>query len=281
MANSELNGVTVVDRETITLPRFWPRKSIRRGLLGAGGFVLAWTLLASTVPAYLLPTPFAVASAFIDELTAPALYTVPWAGADLQLTALSVALLQSLTHYLPGLFFGVGLGLPLGIVLGWSSRLDEIFSPVVGLLRPIPPLAWMGFVIVWVGIGHAGAAVIVALGSFWITFFSAMEGVKTLPAEYTDVGRSLGIERSFVMLRKIVVPGIAPFVFTGIRTSIGRSWMIVVAAELFGAPGLGYEIITTAQSLSMDVSMAYMLALGLVYLSFDAGFQLLREVIVP
>ncbi|MFW5922116.1 MAG: ABC transporter permease [Halodesulfurarchaeum sp.] len=279
MATDQLDELTVLDRPASNIPRVWPGARVRRGLLGGLGFVLAWTLLAWSVPAYLLPTPVAVATAFVGELTAPAVYAVPVSGAQITLTALLVALLESLTHYLPGLVLGVGLGIPLGIAMGWFPRLEEICGPVVGLLRPIPPLAWMGLVIVWVGIGHAGAAVIVALGSFWITFYSALEGVENLPPEYTDVGRSLGIERDRVMLRKIVVPGIAPSVLTGIRTSIGRSWMLVVAAELFGAPGLGYEIIATAQGLSMDVSMAYMLALGLVYLSFDTGFQRARGVI--
>ncbi|MEF8773007.1 ABC transporter permease, partial [Halodesulfurarchaeum sp.] len=228
---------------------------------------------------YLLPSPVAVLSAFVTELTTPA--TIGILGIELQLTELLVVLLQSLLHYLPGLFLGVGLGAPLGLVLGYSTLLDEYLSPAVSLLRPIPPLAWMGFVIVWVGIGHTGAAVIVAIGSFWITLFSAYGGVEELPREWIEVGESLGVESDLTMLRKVVVPGAAPSIFTGIRTSIGRSWMIVVAAELFGAPGIGYRIIHTAQSLSMDVSMAYMLALGLVYLGSDVGFRAVRGVVEP
>ncbi|MFW6384146.1 MAG: ABC transporter permease [Halodesulfurarchaeum sp.] len=250
-----------------------------RGLVGGVGFFLLWFGLAATMPAYFLPSPVAVLQAFFVELTTPATLTIR--GVDLPLTELTVVLSQSLMHYVPGLLGGVGLGAPLGLALGYSRRLDQYISPVVSLLRPIPPLAWIGLVVVWVGIGHAGAAVIVSIGAFWITFFAAYGGVEELPAEWIEVAESLGVEDDLTVFRKVVVPGAAPSVFTGIRTSIGRAWMIVVAAELFGAPGIGYRIIHTAQSLSMDVSMAYMLALGLVYLGSDLAFRTVRGVVLP
>ncbi len=278
MASRELSWRPTRGHNAVDLPVSIPR-SVWRGSAGAIVFLVGWWLLARTVPAYLLPMPQAVLLAFVTELTTPATLTAM--GVELPLTELLVVLAQSLFHYVPGLLLGIGLGAPLGIVLGYSTRLDEYVTPAVSLLRPIPPLAWMGFVIVWVGIGHAGAAVIVSIGSFWITLLSAYGGVQELPREWIEVGESLGVERDLTMLRKVVLPGVAPSVFTGIRTSIGRSWMIVVAAELFGAPGIGYRIIHTAQSLSMDVSMAYMLALGLVYLGSDLGFRHLRGVIEP
>lgn len=256
-------------------------RRIGRGLLGGSGFVLLWTALALRVPSYLLPTPLAVGQAFVAEATTPATYVLPVLGTEVTLTSMAVVLLQSLTHYLPGLFLGVGVGIPLGIALAWWATLDQYLSPVVGLLRPIPPLAWMGLVIVWVGIGHAGAAVIVAIGSLWITFFAAYGGVRDLSPKLLDVGRSLGVATDREMLRAVVVPGAAAPILTGVRTSVGRSWMIVVAAELFGAPGIGYRIIHTAQSLAMDVSMAYMLALGLAYLLSDAAFGHLRRRVTP
>lgn len=254
---------------------------IRRGAAGTAAFLLVWTWAATLYPPYVLPSPVAVAGAFLAELSSPATYRLPVVGATVTLTNMTVKVLQSLQHYLPGLVLGVALGAPLGISLGWSRRLDDYLSPVVGLLRPVPPLAWMGFVIVWIGIGHAGATFIVAVGSFWITFFNAYDGVERLDDAYLDVGRSLGVDADLTMLRTVVVPGVASDVATGIRTSIGRCWMIVVAAELFGAPGIGYRIIHAAQSLSMDVSMAYMLAMSLVYLGSEAAFDLLRREVSP
>jgi len=278
MASQDLATWLPSEGGTVSRSRAVPR-SVERGLAGGVGFFVLWWAVAATMPSYLLPTPIAVLSAFLTELTTPATLTI--GTIELPLTELTVVLAQSLMHYLPGLFIGVGLGAPLGLVLGYSTVLDEYVSPVVSLLRPIPPLAWMGLVIVWVGIGHAGAAVIVSIGAFWITFFAAYGGVEELPQEWVEVAESLGVEDDLTMLRKVVIPGSAPSIFTGIRTSIGRAWMIVVAAELFGAPGIGYRIIHTAQSLSMDLSMAYMLALGLVYLGSDVAFRGLREVIEP
>ena len=278
MASRDLTRQLPIEHESVPVSGLVPQ-SVTRGIAGGVVFFLLWWALASTTPSYLLPTPVAVLSAFVTELTTPA--TLVIGGIELQLTELTVVLSQSLLHYVPGLFLGVGLGAPLGLALGYSTSLDEYVSPVVSLLRPIPPLAWMGFVIVWVGIGHAGAAVIVSIGAFWITFFAAYGGVEELPREWIEVAQSLGVERDLTMVRRVVIPGTAPSIFTGIRTSIGRAWMIVVAAELFGAPGIGYRIIHTAQSLSMDVSMAYMLALGLVYLGSDVAFRAVRGVVEP
>ncbi|MEF8779927.1 MAG: ABC transporter permease subunit [Haloferacaceae archaeon] len=250
---------------------------LRRGAVGTALFLVAWTGVAALYPPYVLPSPAAVAAAFALELTTPAPYAVPVIGTEVTATKMVATLLESLQHYVPGLLLGIAFGAPLGIAMGWSRRLDEHLSVIVQLLRPVPPLAWMGLVIVWIGIGHAGAAFIVSIGSFWITFFSAYDGVERLDDAYLDVGRSLGVDDDLGMIRKVVVPGVAPDVATGIRTSIGRCWMIVVAAELFGAPGVGYRIIQAAQSLSMDVSMAYMAAMSLVYFGSDAAFCAIRQ----
>ena len=279
MCSRELTRPSTVDVPDVGFGLVGQR--LRRAIAGATVFVVLWTAFATTVPAYLLPAPLAVGRAFVVELTTPAAFALPVLGTEVTLTKMIVVLFQSLQHYVPGLLLGVGIGTPLGIALGWSERLDQYVSPVVHLLRPIPPLAWMGLVIVWVGIGHAGAAVLVAIGSLWITFFSAYGGVRDLSQHFLDVGRSLGLDTDLGMLRHVVVPGASASIFTGIRTSVGRGWMLVVAAELFGAPGVGYRIIHTAQSLSMDVSMAYMLALGLAYLASDAAFGAIKRRVTP
>jgi NitT/TauT family transport system permease protein len=273
--------VTALERTVPTAIGDPSTRRLRRGAVGVAVFAIVWTAVATLYPPYILPSPLAVGAAFFAELTTAAVYRVPLLGVEVTLTTMLVKTLQSLHHYLPGLVIGVVLGAPLGITLGWSRRLEEYVRPVVGLLRPIPPLAWMGFVIVWVGIGHAGATVIVTVGSFWITFFNAYDGVEKLSDAYLDVGRSLGFDDDLTLVRKVVLPGVAPDVATGVRTSIGRCWMIVVAAELFGAPGIGYRIIHAAQSLSMDVSMAYMLVMSLLYLGSELAFEVFMEGLRP
>lgn len=248
-------------------------KRLLRGGVGTGVFLLIWWVAASFQPPYLLPSPIEVGAAFIVELTAPATFQFPFSTFTIELTRLPVKLLESLYHYLPGLFIGSVLGIAMGVGMGWNSRLDDALTPVTRVLRPIPPLAWIAFAIVWIGIGHAGATFIVAIGAFWINFYNAYSGVEGVPEDLKEVASSLGVRDDLTMIRKVVLPSATPEIMTGIRTSIGQCWMIVVAAELFGAPGLGYEIINAAQNLALDVSVVYMLVISIVFLLSDSVFR--------
>nr|WP_245781374.1 ABC transporter permease [Halopelagius inordinatus] len=222
---------------------------------------------------YLLPSPVEVATAFVVELVAPTTVAVPFTAVEIPATRLLANLLQSLMHYVPGLVVGSLLGIALGVAMGWNESLDAALTPVTRFLRPIPPLAWIVFAIVWIGIGHGGAAFIVGIGAFWINFYNAYAGVEGVSADLREVAASLGVDDDVTMIRKVVVPAASPSIMTGLRTSIGQCWMIVVAAELFGAPGVGFQIINAAQNLSTDVSVAYMVVISLVFLVSDGLFR--------
>ncbi|WP_372912642.1 ABC transporter permease [Salinigranum sp.] len=243
------------------------------GTVGTVGFLLAWQAAALAIGrAYLLPTPLAVTGAFLTELTAAETLAVGF-GVEIPATRMVAKLVQSLFHYLPGLVVGSTLGISLGIAMGWNETLDDALTPVTRVLRPIPPLAWIAFAIVWIGINHSGAAFIVGIGAFWINFYNAYSGVEGVPQHLKEVAGSLGVDSDLGMIRKVVVPAASPSIMTGIRTSIGQCWMIVVAAELFGAPGVGFQIINAAQNLQMDVSVAYMLVISVVFLASDGLFR--------
>jgi NitT/TauT family transport system permease protein len=244
-----------------------------RGVVGTGLFLLLWQVAAMPVPTFLLPTPIEVARAFVVELTAPAVFEVPLTGAEIGLTRLLVNLIDSLYHYIPGLVVGGAAGIAAGIAMGWSSLLNEAFTPIQRVLRPIPPLAWIAFAIVWLGVNHGGAAFIVGIGAFWVNFYNAYAGVESVSRSSKEVATSLGVDDDLTMIRKVVIPSATPEIMTGIRTSIGQGWMIVVAAELFGAPGIGFQIINAAQNLSLDVSVAYMFVISLVFLVSDGVFR--------
>ena len=244
-----------------------------RGVVGTGLFLLIWQVAAMPVPTFLLPTPIEVARAFVVELTAPAVFEVPLTGAEIGLTRLLVNLIDSLYHYIPGLVVGGTAGIAAGIAMGWSGLLNEAFTPIQRVLRPIPPLAWIAFAIVWLGVNHSGAAFIVGIGAFWVNFYNAYAGVEGVSQGSKEVAASLGVDDDITMIRKVVIPSATPEIMTGIRTSIGQGWMIVVAAELFGAPGIGFQIINAAQNLSLDVSVAYMFVISLVFLVSDGVFR--------
>ncbi|WP_435184372.1 ABC transporter permease [Halobellus sp. EA9] len=244
------------------------------GAVGSVVFLAVWQAAAMAVGrTYLLPSPVEVATAFVVELTAPTTFAVPFVGVTVPATRLTANLAQSLLHYVPGLVVGSVLGIALGVGMGWSARLDDALTPVTRFLRPIPPLAWIVFAIVWIGIGHGGAAFIVGIGAFWINFYNAYAGVEGVSTHLKEVAASLGVDDDLTMIRKVVLPAATPSIATGIRTSIGQCWMIVVAAELFGAPGVGFQIINAAQNLATDVSVAYMGVISLVFLVSDGLFR--------
>ncbi|MEF8800232.1 MAG: ABC transporter permease [Halolamina sp.] len=249
------------------------RQRAVRGALGTAAFLAVWQLVASPLPTYLLPTPVEVAAAFLRQLLQRAVYSLPFVGGDVTLPALVAHLLQSLQHYLPGLLIGSTLGVALGVVVGWFVVVDDALTPVIRVLRPIPPLAWVAFAIIWFGIGHTGATFIVSIGAFWITFYNALSGVESVDAALLESAASLGVHDHPTILRKVVLPAASPSIFTGLRTSIGQCWMIVVAAELVGPPGVGEEILIAAQNLALDVSIAYMLVISAVFLASDAAFR--------
>jgi NitT/TauT family transport system permease protein len=248
-------------------------RRLLRGVVGTAAFLVVWQIAAMPVPTYLLPTPIEVARAFVVELTAPAVFEVPIVGVEIGLTRLLVNLIDSLYHYIPGLVVGGTAGIAAGIAMGWSGLLNEAFTPVQRVLRPIPPLAWIAFAIVWLGVNHSGAAFIVGIGAFWVNFYNAYAGVEGVSQSSKEVAASLGVDDDLTMIRKVVIPSATPEIMTGIRTSIGQGWMIVVAAELFGAPGIGFQIINAAQNLSLDVSVAYMFVISLVFLVSDGIFR--------
>jgi NitT/TauT family transport system permease protein len=232
------------------------------GALGVAGFLVLWWLGSLTQPSYVLPGPVSVAQAFQTEV-----------GSG----TMQAALLDSIYHWIPGTFVGTALGITAGVALGWSRAIDDALTPVVRVLRPVPPLALIGFAIAWFGIGHAGAAFIIATGAFWINFYAAYGGVESVSEDLLDVARSLGVERDTGLIRAVVLPAALPEITTGIRTGIGRCWMLVVAAEIFGAPGIGRQIWRASNSLQVDLVIAYILVLSLMFLIVDTAFRLLQR----
>jgi NitT/TauT family transport system permease protein len=256
-------------------------EDLRRYLRGLGGllvFLLVWWVGAMTTqPSYLVPSPLESVHAFIDLFATSTAIVVPVLGSSLVLPTGFANLAQTLFHYVPGLLLGALCGISLGLAMGWNGALDDWLRPLVRVLRPIPPLAWVVFAIVWFGIHHTGAAFIVFVGAFWINFYGAYGGVEGVSSNLTDAASTLGVERDFSMLKLVALPSAAPQVLTGFRTSIGRCWMIVVGAELFGAPGVGYEIINASNNLAMATSVAYMFVISLAFLCMDVGFRLVER----
>ena len=238
---------------------------VRRAVLGLGGllgFIGLWWIASLFQPEFVLPSPVTVANTFVAEAASGEMAT---------------ALGQSIQHWVPGTVIGTLLGIIAGVALGWSRLLDDIAAPVVRTLRPVPPLALIGFAIAWFGINNAGAAFIIAIGAFWINFYASYGGVEGVSDDLLDVARSLGLKGDFELVTSVVIPAASPEILTGVRTGIGRCWMLVVASEIFGVPGLGRRILRASNNLQVDVVITYILVLSLMFLVVDIAFRAVQK----
>ena len=177
---------------------------------------------------------------------------------------------DSLFRVLSGYFAAVILGIPVGILLSWYPLLADAFNPVIQLMRPISPLAWMPLAIIWFGVSNAAPIFLIFLASFFTIVVATMSGVRNLPVMYMQAGRNFGLT-PMQMMRRVVLPAILPRVLTGLRIALGIAWLVVVAAEMIAVDsGLGYLIIDSRNAgKRYDLVVAGMLLIGLIGLGLD------------
>jgi ABC-type nitrate/sulfonate/bicarbonate transport system permease component len=165
--------------------------------------------------------------------------------------------------------------------MGYWKVVDEQFDPLVEVLRPIPPLAWIPLSILWFGIGDIQNQFIIFLGMFFPILLNTIAGVKSVEPNLIRAARCLGASETRI-LRRIVLPAALPQIMTGIRVGMGFGWMALVAAELIGAnSGLGFLINDARTVLRTDYVIVGMITIGLVGLSIDQFIRLLGRRVMP
>src|SRR5437899_838937 len=138
-----------------------------------------------------------------------------------------------------GFLLGILFGTPLGFLLGLSKTFNRMFDPVIQVLRPISPLAWLPLGLIVFQKSEPAALFTIALCSMWPTVINTMSGVKSIPQEYWNVARVLRLSR-VQTFAKVLVPATLPYMFTGYRLSLGIAWLVIVASEMLtGTPGVG------------------------------------------
>jgi len=235
------------------------------------GFLLLWELLAgiSLLPASLFPPPSRVFSAAVELFTRG----LP-PGHQLHFH-----ILYSLLRVVTGFAIALAISLPLGFLSGWSPAVHRLVGPIVNILRPIPPLAWIPIAIVWLGIGIRSSAFLIGLGVFFPVFLNTVSGIQQVNPVYIDAARTLGAREADI-IRKVLVPAAFPTILTGIRIGLGIGWMTLVAAELTGVRsgyGLGFLIMTARDLQRVDAIIAGMAMIGIVGYLMDRGIHLLEE----
>lgn len=236
--------------------------------------LLVWQGLSSSgvIPDYKLPSPLAVATGLLDLI----LTGMP-PGHHLH-----VHIYYSMQRVLWGYALASLVAIPLGILMGWSRTIRNLIEPLVEMIRPVPPLAWIPLAILWFGIGSKSAAFIIFLGAFFPILLNTVGGVHSIDPVLIEAARMLNANRRFIFL-KVLIPGAIPSILTGMRIGIGIGWMTLVAAEFTGVRegyGLGYMIMTARDIQRSDEIIAGMLVIGLIGLGIDACIRLIEQHLV-
>jgi len=170
---------------------------------------------------------------------------------------------------------------PIGIAMGWSRMVHAQLDPVLEVLRPIPPLAWIPLSILWFGIGDQQNEFIIFLGMFFPILINTIDGVRNVERNLIRAARSLGAREHNVLLR-IVLQAALPRIVTGVRIGLGVGWMALVAAELVGASsGLGFMINDARSVLRTDIIVVGMLTIGIAGLTIDAALRIAIRQLMP
>ena len=245
-------------------------------LPGAGA--VAWSRLSRlTVPVALLLIWQAISTFVLDETTRvllPPPTAVAKAAWELSVSGeLPRHLRDSLRREFTAFAWALS-AIPLGVAMGWWKRIHDQLDPLIEMLRPIPPLAWIPLSILWFGVGDTQNQFIIFLGIFFPILLNTIAGVRSVEPNLVRAARCLGGGEGAV-LRRVVLRAAVPQIVTGVRVGLGFGWMALVAAELVGAnSGLGFLINDARTLLRTDIVIVGMITIGLVGLALDL---LIRE----
>lgn len=183
----------------------------------------------------------------------------------------------SVFRFLSGYLSAAVLAILLGLILGRMTRVWNIVDPVVQLLRPVAPIAWSPFIVLWFGIGSAPAIVIIFIAAFFPILLTTISGVKKVDGTYLKLARNLEIKQPHLMW-KIIFPAAFPAIASGLHIGVGTAWIFLVSGEMVGAQsGLGYLIVDARNLLRLDLVLAGIILIGISGLLLDRMIGLLEK----
>ncbi len=230
---------------------------IRIGLPLIVGVVLlaAWHAAVRLADSDLFPTPVDVALGVVELIRKGLLLKY---------------IVASLFRVTIGFGLAVVLGVPFGLLLGWFRNLFFAFNPIIQVLRPISPIAWIPIAILWFHVDDRAPIFLIFLASLFPILVSAMAAVQNIQPVYIRAARNFGLSQ-IGLFRQVIFPATLPQVLTGIRIALGVAWLVVVAAEMIAVnSGLGYLIIDARNAgKRYDLVVAGMMMIGLIGLGLD------------
>ena len=223
-----------------------------RGLITFALLFLVWeelTRLGAVSPEK-LPSPAKVGSTFAELI-----------NSGLLLKSLG----SSLVRIFEGFLIGTTLGFLLGALMGVSRTTERLFAPLINAIRQVPIIGWIPLIILWCGIKDMSKITFIAIGAFFPMVLSTFQGVRSVPHAYVEVVRVFEYGK-LKLLRRIVIPGALPDIVTGIRLSLGTSWMLVVWSEINTRSdlGIGDMLWSARESSKLDVVIVCIIVIGLV-----------------
>jgi NitT/TauT family transport system permease protein len=244
------------------------------GLVVPAVVIAVWQLVAHKgwVNPQVLPSPLAVVTKWIEYLLP--LQARDVAGGQSWLGwALSGELIHdslgSLYRVVVGFVIGGGLALPIGLSMGASTRVYAWLNPLVQLLRPIPPIAYIPLSILWFGLGNPPAVFLIALGAFFPVLMNTIAGVRQVDGIYLRAARNLGASGSTMFLR-VILPAAVPYILSGVRIGIGTAFIVVIVSEMIAVNnGLGFRILEAREYFWSDKIIAGMITIGMIGLAID------------
>ncbi len=236
-------------------------------LIGFAAIIVAWYLSSATW-APELPNPTKTWQASKEYVLKPFEKRGEMDQGILRFTWYSLILVAK------GYFLALVLGTPLGFLLGLSQTFTRIFDPVIQILRPVSPLAWLPLgIILFMGAGKSaselGALFTIAVCAMWPTVLNTAVGVRAVPQDYLNVAKVLRLSR-WKTLTKVLIPATLPYMFTGFRLSLGIAWLVIVAAEMLtGRPGVGGFLWQEYNALVYEHIILCIATIGLVGFALD------------
>lgn len=223
-------------------------------------FFLLWELIARSYvfPSILFPPPSEVLAAGYDLLRSGILLK-------------SVG--DSLLRVFAGILLGLALAIPVGLLMGWVEKFEKLFSPIISLLFPIPGIAWLPLLIVWIGLRQGLPILLISIVVFFPILLNIATGVKSVDRENILAARTLGSSELRILVT-IIIPLSLPIILTGIRIEVGLAWRVLVAAEMIAIPtGIGALMSKSESLLQIKAVMVCLGLLSIIGLIMDLSLR--------
>ncbi|MBX3446697.1 MAG: nitrate ABC transporter permease [Parvibaculaceae bacterium] len=183
----------------------------------------------------------------------------------------------SLGRVLAGFFLALAVGIPVGFLIGANKTFEQAWMPLIAILRPVSPLAWLPIGLLIFRAVDPSAIFVIFITSIWPVILNTAAGVKAIPQDYLNVARVLNFNRR-EMVVKIYVPATLPYMLTGMQLSLGTAWMVIVAAEMLtGGIGIGFYIWDEWNNLSVPSIIVAIVVIGCVGILLEAGMNFIRR----